>query len=61
MAPACRQRLRLFALAISSDPSRVTRLTDALDAAAALTLKLDAEDIKTLEEPYKPKRVMGHV
>ena len=23
-------------------------------------LKLDAEDIKTLEEPYKPKRVMGH-
>ncbi len=30
------------------------------DAAAALTLKLDAEDIKTLEEPYKPKRVMGH-
>jgi aryl-alcohol dehydrogenase (NADP+) len=31
------------------------------DAAAALTLKLDAEDIKTLEEPYKPKRVMGHV
>ena len=31
------------------------------DAAAALTLKLDVEDIKTLEEPYKPKRVMGHV
>jgi aryl-alcohol dehydrogenase (NADP+) len=30
------------------------------DAAAALTLKLDAEDIKTLEEHYKPKRVMGH-
>lgn len=30
------------------------------DAAAALTLKLDAEDMKTLEEPYKPKRVMGH-
>ncbi len=30
------------------------------DASAALTLKLDAEDIKTLEEPYKPKRVMGH-
>jgi aryl-alcohol dehydrogenase (NADP+) len=31
------------------------------DAAAALSLKLDAEDIKALEEPYKPKRVMGHV
>ncbi|MDZ4740057.1 MAG: aldo/keto reductase [Alphaproteobacteria bacterium] len=31
------------------------------DAVAALTLKLDAEDMKTLEEPYKPKRVMGHV
>ena len=30
------------------------------DAVAALTLKLDAEEIKTLEEPYKPKRVMGH-
>lgn len=31
------------------------------DAVAALTLKLDPEDIKVLEEPYKPKRVMGHV
>lgn len=30
------------------------------DAVAALSLKLDAEDIKMLEEPYKPKRVMGH-
>ena len=30
------------------------------DAVAALTLKLDPEDIKALEEPYKPKRVMGH-
>ena len=30
------------------------------DAVAALSLKLDAEDIKTLEEPYQPKRVMGH-
>ncbi len=30
------------------------------DATAALSLKLDAEDIKMLEEPYKPKRVMGH-
>jgi aryl-alcohol dehydrogenase (NADP+) len=30
------------------------------DASAALALKLDAEDMKTLEEPYKPKRVMGH-
>jgi len=31
------------------------------DAVAALSLNLDAEDMKTLEEPYKPKRVMGHV
>ncbi len=31
------------------------------DAAGALTVKLDAEDIKALEEAYKPKRVMGHV
>jgi aryl-alcohol dehydrogenase (NADP+) len=31
------------------------------DAVVALALKLDAEDIKALEEPYKPKRVMGHV
>jgi aryl-alcohol dehydrogenase (NADP+) len=30
------------------------------DAVAALSLKLDAEDMKALEEPYKPKRVMGH-
>jgi 1-deoxyxylulose-5-phosphate synthase len=31
------------------------------DAVAAVSLKLDAEDMKTLEEPYRPKRVMGHV
>jgi aryl-alcohol dehydrogenase (NADP+) len=31
------------------------------DAVNALMLKLDAEDIKSLEEPYRPKRVMGHV
>ncbi|MBI1213341.1 MAG: aldo/keto reductase [Alphaproteobacteria bacterium] len=31
------------------------------DAVNALTLKLDAEDIKALEEPYRPKRVMGHL
>ena len=30
------------------------------DAVAALSIKLDPEDIKALEEPYKPKRVMGH-
>jgi 1-deoxyxylulose-5-phosphate synthase len=30
------------------------------DAIAALSLKLTPEDIKALEEPYKPKRVMGH-
>ena len=30
------------------------------DAVAALSLKLSPEDIKSLEEPYKPKRVMGH-
>ena len=30
------------------------------DAVAALSLKLTPEDIKSLEEPYKPKRVMGH-
>jgi aryl-alcohol dehydrogenase (NADP+) len=30
------------------------------DAVAALSLKLAPEDIKVLEEPYKPKRVMGH-
>ncbi len=29
-------------------------------AVAALSLKLDVEDTKALEEPYKPKRVMGH-
>ena len=30
------------------------------DAVAALSLRLTPEDIKSLEEPYKPKRVMGH-
>jgi aryl-alcohol dehydrogenase (NADP+) len=30
------------------------------DAVAAMSIKLDSEDLKTLEEPYKPKRVMGH-
>jgi aryl-alcohol dehydrogenase (NADP+) len=31
------------------------------DSVAALEIKLDAEDVKLLEEPYRPKRVMGHV
>lgn len=31
------------------------------DAVAALSLKLDEADIRRLEEPYRPKRVMGHV
>ena len=30
------------------------------DAVAALALKLDAEEVNSLEEPYRPKRVMGH-
>ncbi len=30
------------------------------DLAQALTLKLDADDVKTLESPYRPKPVMGH-
>jgi aryl-alcohol dehydrogenase (NADP+) len=31
------------------------------DAAAALSLKLDAETIAKLEAPYKPKAILGHV
>ncbi|MBI1238168.1 MAG: aldo/keto reductase [Alphaproteobacteria bacterium] len=31
------------------------------DAAAALDLQLTDDDVKALEEPYRPKRVMGHV
>ena len=30
------------------------------DAIKALDLKLDAEEIKALEEPYEPHRVLGH-
>jgi aryl-alcohol dehydrogenase (NADP+) len=30
------------------------------DALAALTLKLDAEELKALEEPYQPHPVLGH-
>ena len=30
------------------------------DAVGALDLKLDAADVKTLEEPYKPHPVLGH-
>ncbi|HET7716946.1 MAG TPA: aldo/keto reductase [Bauldia sp.] len=31
------------------------------DAFAALSLKLDAEEVKALEEPYRPHPVLGHV
>jgi len=31
------------------------------DALAALELKLSAEEMKSLEEPYKPHPVLGHV
>jgi aryl-alcohol dehydrogenase-like predicted oxidoreductase len=30
------------------------------EAIAALDIKLDAEEIKTLEAPYKPHPVLGH-
>ena len=30
------------------------------DAVAALELKLDADEIKALEEPYRPHPVLGH-
>ena len=30
------------------------------EAEKALTLKLDAEDLKALAEPYKPHPVLGH-
>ena len=30
------------------------------DAVAALTIKLDPEEIKSLEEPYEPHRILGH-
>ncbi len=30
------------------------------EAIQALTVKLDPEEIKRLEEPYKPHRVLGH-
>jgi aryl-alcohol dehydrogenase (NADP+) len=30
------------------------------DALAALDLKLDAEEVRQLEEPYTPHGVLGH-
>src|SRR6476620_2603644 len=37
--------------------SKMTHLDDAL---AALDLKLDAEEIRLLEEPYQPHAILGH-
>ena len=37
--------------------SKLTHLEDAL---SALQLKLDAEEVRLLEEPYVPHRVLGH-
>jgi aryl-alcohol dehydrogenase-like predicted oxidoreductase len=31
------------------------------DAIAAMSIKLTAEEIKTLEEPYQPRAILGHV
>jgi hypothetical protein len=30
------------------------------DAVAALSLKLDDKELKMLEEPYQPHKVLGH-
>jgi 1-deoxyxylulose-5-phosphate synthase len=30
------------------------------DAVGALSLKLSEEEIKRLEEPYKPHQILGH-
>jgi aryl-alcohol dehydrogenase-like predicted oxidoreductase len=30
------------------------------DALAALSVELTADEIKRLEEPYKPHRILGH-
>ena len=30
------------------------------DAVAALSITLDAEEVKALEEPYRPHAVLGH-
>jgi aryl-alcohol dehydrogenase (NADP+) len=30
------------------------------DALAALTLRLDADELKALAEPYRPHAVLGH-
>ena len=37
-----------------------TKLSHLDDAVAALTIELDAEQIKHLEEPYQPHPVLGH-
>jgi aryl-alcohol dehydrogenase (NADP+) len=30
------------------------------DAVAALSVKLDAEELKALAEPYRPHAILGH-
>ncbi len=31
------------------------------DAVAAMSIKLTAEEMKSLEEPYQPRAILGHV
>ena len=37
-----------------------SKLSHLDDAAAALEIKLSAEDKRALDEPYQPHRVLGH-
>lgn len=37
-----------------------TRMEHLEDAVAALEIRLDEEERKSLEEPYRPHRVLGH-
>ena len=38
-----------------------TKISHLEDAAGALTVKLTPEDVRHLEEPYVPHRIVGHV
>ncbi|WP_437280959.1 hypothetical protein WME90_10490 [Sorangium sp. So ce375] len=37
-----------------------TKLSHVNDAAKAVELKLDAEELRALAEPYRPHPVLGH-
>ena len=47
-------------LGVTSPIIGATKMQHLDDAVAALAVKLDAEELKALAEPYRPHPVLGH-